>query len=687
MGNSISSFFGLSGPIGSSTPGQLVKGEGGIASIFGLPGPLGKIIKGKRVVTNAGNLSSATTTWGKFSGAMQLKSSLNGLFPGSRKMIKRNNIPQPGTERKPVYINNKNHKDSEYKSQAQIAKNLLTGKFRQNIIDQRGPTLPPFVPKGEFAAVPFFNKKMIEFRIEDVTRKNFINKFIDGITAKTKNDDKNEMAFARNNLIEFRDQFNKMIIPQVRICKDKISAAEERIKFIKSVALMAQLPPLNNKEEEDEDIKKLENAKKIFEKEFKGYTDFLSKYSNDPEKRENEIRKFFNLKEPKFFEINLFLTQNYWDFHTKIADKIKELQTRIDESMKNEITANEMYVRKIENIITEHTNFFNILTFLYTHIRINKIEAEKKADVIKLLKMQLILDKILQKNRVEYGYQNMLEQFGSKKNRYANPSFDFTEKINQIYGVREGGFMHSDANKEIEEEIKNKKLDINGLKSALNNLIEELYNKYGLKDPQTMKNMLPPITLHKSLNYKNLISILKGLVSSKKEDPNEYIKILKLELCIHEFMTRLNGSNYEKFKLEYDSRIIDKKLKRIIPDFDSQVAKLKAEISGKSVEQLKTETNELLEELRKYFKDFKNSNKIGNITNAISKNTANLGTQVPINLANLKNPVNSANQVPKKSNNMANVTSTRNGNGNQSLINKNELPPFKNNLQQQLLLQ
>ena len=89
MGNSISSFFGLSGPIGSSTPGQLVKGEGGIASIFGLPGPLGKIIKGKRVVTNAGNLSSATTTWGKFSGAMQLKSSLNGLFPGSRKMIKR----------------------------------------------------------------------------------------------------------------------------------------------------------------------------------------------------------------------------------------------------------------------------------------------------------------------------------------------------------------------------------------------------------------------------------------------------------------------------------------------------------------------------------------------------------------------------------------------------------------------
>ena len=67
--------------------------------------------------------------------------------------------------------------------------------------------------------------------------KNFINKFIDGITAKTKNDDKNEMAFARNNLIEFRDQFNKMIIPQVRICKDKISAAEERIKFINPVRL------------------------------------------------------------------------------------------------------------------------------------------------------------------------------------------------------------------------------------------------------------------------------------------------------------------------------------------------------------------------------------------------------------------------------------------------------------------
>ena len=43
---------------------------------------------------------------------------------------------------------------------------------------------------------------------------------------------------------------------------------------------------------------------------------------------------------------------------------------------------------------------------------------------------------------------------------------------------------------------------------------------------------------------------------------DEYIKILKLKLYIDEFMNRLGGSNYEIFKLEYDSRILDKGFKK-----------------------------------------------------------------------------------------------------------------------------
>ena len=118
-------------------------------------------------------------------------------------------------------------------------------------------------------------------------------------------------------------------------------------------------------------------------------------------------------------------------------------------------------------------------------------------------------------------------------------------------------------------------------------------------------------------------------------------------------MNRLGGSNYEKYKLEYDSRIIDKKFKKIIPNFDSEVTKLNTEISGKSVEQLKTETNELLDELKTNIDRFSNSNKIGNIQEANSNSK-----KLP-NVANLESL---ANQNAKILNNAASVTSTRNGN-------------------------
>jgi hypothetical protein len=182
-----------------------------------------------------------------------------------------------------------------------------------------------------------------------------------------------------------------------------------------------------------------------------------------------------------------------------------------------------------------------------------------------------------------------------------------------------------------------------------------------------MKNTVPPITLHKSLNYANLIDMIINLYK-KKNKPDEYIKILKLKLYIDEFMNRLGGSNYEIFKLEYDSRILDKGFKKKIPDFENEVTKLKAEISKKSNEELRTEANELLDEFKSDINRFNNSNKIGNITGLTKQvNAANSGNQAPINATNpgTKTSNNAANSGAKTSVNAANnasVASTKNGN-------------------------
>jgi len=657
MGGTIASFFGLSGSIGTSTPGQLIKSEGGLGGfLFGVPKPLKKAIRVKRVAGNVSNLSSAITTKNKIFGAMALQSSLKGFFPGSRKMMKRNNIPLPGQGRKGIYGNNK--KNSEEKTEAQIAKNILTGKFAQNIRNQQGPKLPPIKVEGEFA--PFFGQIMTKFRIEGVTRLNFINKFIEGITSETKNDDINKIEFARDTLIEFRKKFDAMIIPKVRDCRNRISAVEEEIKSFKLI-----YNKINQNENNKEEIKKLENSKKKLEEEFQTYTNFLNKKSNNP-KDEQEIKKFFKIGEAKNFQLNLFFTKNYWDFHTRITDKIKELGKKIDEYRENSITANERYIRKIESIITSHTNFFDILSFLFNHIIQNKNDDEKEADIKKLIEMTAIIDNILQQNK--NGYEMMITLYGSKKNRYVNKSKNFQNRIagfyqknntakiamkqdiNSFLGTKKVMIMYSDAS----EKIKKQNLDIKGLQDALNKLIQELYSKYNLENPEIMQNMVPPITLHKSLNYKKLIDIIFNLVFNKKKfTPDEYIKILKLKLYIDEFMNRLGGSNYEKYKLEYDSRIIDKKFKKIISNFDSEVTKLNTEISGKSVEQLKTETNQLLDELKTNIERFSNSNKIGNIQEANSNSKK---------LSNAANLESSANQDTKILNNAASVASTRNEN-------------------------
>ena len=328
-------------------------GLGGLGWFF-VPAPLAKPAfvaqSAKVTLDSAKNLGSAKTPGEKASGLFQFqhnaKSLKRRLFGYNSK--KPNNISLSGTGRgKPIISMSEKEKQTEKEDERQLAKNILSGKFANKLRNQQGPKLPPIKPKGEFATIPFFSETMKKFRIEDVTRENFIDKFIDGIIANTENN----YAFAIESLNLFKAQIDKMTIPHVRVCKREISKIEEEIKsyqeyinqnknnynqkikeqgnkYKENMGNIVELG-IRNKEEK---IKELQNKKKIEEGKKKAYETFLKKFANSPKnKRENEIKKKFNLGDSKDFEINLFLTKNYWEFHTKITDKIKELRKKFDE--------------------------------------------------------------------------------------------------------------------------------------------------------------------------------------------------------------------------------------------------------------------------------------------------------------------------------------------------------------------
>lgn len=701
-------------------------GLGGLGWFF-VPGPLAKpafIARSAQVtLSSAQDVGSAKTPWETAKSLFQ--------FGHNAKFLKRNvfgyksNKPKkillPGTGRGRAIIPMSNEEKEKNKAdERQLAKNILTGKFAKNLRNQN-TSLPPIKPEGEFAVVPFFKKKMEQFRIEGLTRENFIDLFIKKIIEYSESRKNNQDETAMEELFEFRKQISTMTFPQIRNLTQNLFKLEEEIK---SNQWILNLNKKNNslkndpygmiKSQQDEIDKLIENKNKGLEL-MKGFDNFFLNFQDKPKnennskERKKQCEKKFNFGDTKFFEINLFLSRNYIHFYNKITEKIKEIEKKIIENRENSVPANKIYMKKIHGIIRDHENFFNVLSFLFDQIKRNPDEEKREADILKLIKMKIIIDKILEKNKAEY--VNKLVSHKNNTSRNSIDSSDFKKIIAGYYQKikndeivklkmksqqltwREksyGSLKVDDMITKVAKEI-GENLDITGLLTALNKLIEELYKEYNLnKDPQVpipqMKNKVPPITLHKSLNYEKLFDMIK-IIFYKIDKPDEYIKILKLKLYIDELIKRFGGSNYEKFKVEYDSRIIDKKLKINIPDFETKVIELNAEISKKSNEELRTEANQLLDEFKSYIDKFNNNlNKIGNITGLTKPlNAANTVTQASINSKNnkLPNAVNSAN--------VASVASTRNENGNksrnQSVIMNSELPPFKNNLLQQSQLQ
>lgn len=683
MGNSLGSAFGL----------------GGLGWFF-VPAPLAKPAFLARSAQITGqNLKNASSATGAQKALLSLQAANNarqfarnsGL--GFKNSKRRNTLQTKGTGKGIIPMTPEEQEKN--KSKISLMKRS-TGFFGEK--NTETTNLPPITPTGEFAKVKVFSDIMKEFKIEGVTKENFIDKFIDGITEKCKGykyiywvDD------SREKLIEFEKKITEMTVPEIRdltyklfqLKKDienhKILLASFKKTSEKKAPNLNTVPKKENKGVEEEEkiqmfsindfgqkgtenkIKKLENEIKMGEKLMEEFKNFFSGFANNPRNKKNSERRQKMLKDkfPKsqfkdeFFEIILFLSRNYYDFYGKIKEKIKELNQIITDYRENSIPAIERYMPRIYEIINDHNSFYNVLKGLFhTIIKTEKkTQEEKDIDIQKLIKMQVIIDNILKKNKL--GYENMIIRFRRQRNYRGENSLDFTEMLkkyyqslqnvkisrvknrstlthrNKFYGGLKVDEMTTAATKEVDQ-----KLDINTLIETLNNLTQELYESYDIKvDVPKIETRVPPIILRKSLDYAKLLDRIYSYFGHS-EDINVNINILKLKLCIDEFMNRLGGSNYEKYKLEYDSKIMDKRFKKEIKDFNIKVNELNAEISKKTIEELKTEVNNLLDNFRNIFKDNKEKLEIGNLGNLKnqgSKTSKNAGLQGSNNAATLKN--------------------------------------------------
>ena len=196
-------------------------GLGGLGWFF-VPGPLAKpafIARSAQLtVSSAQDVGSAKTPWetatSLFQAGHMLKSLNRNVFGYKSKKPK--NISLPGTGRgRAIIPMSTEEKIKNKEAELQLAKNILTGEFAKKIRNQN-TSLPPIKPEGEFAVVPFFKKKMEQFRIEGLTRENFIDLFIKKIIEYSESRKNNQDETAMEELFEFRKQISTMTFPQIR---------------------------------------------------------------------------------------------------------------------------------------------------------------------------------------------------------------------------------------------------------------------------------------------------------------------------------------------------------------------------------------------------------------------------------------------------------------------------------------
>lgn len=340
----------------------------------------------------------------------------------------------------------------------------------------------------------------------------------------------------------------------------------------------------------------------------------------------NKLSEKLAIKKENITDIRIFIEENIEEWESAIDEKIKEYTKIIEEYKESLITPEQKRNQKNQHLVGFYKNLFmNISELLY---KINDNE-----DLKKIIEMAFILNKLID----DTGPTNQsditrnltdIEDRAKAKYKYANKTSNFNKL--KIY---------SKIPDQIREEIK--VLNIGELQKRLNQLFIELYTKY---EPSINKNSIPQIketvnsiTKYGTIEYKELSEKIKNIFSgiSKSSNLEDLIIFLELKFVIDKFFELIGGTNLEVKKYNLFSSKIDMDLSQKISksELKNKSNKITKEITKKTIEELKTKANELIQRLSKY----------------LSNN-----------------------------NNSRSIASTISGNQNQSRINNSELKPFKN---------
>lgn len=480
------------------------------------------------------------------------------------------------------------------------------------------PTLPPIVPKGEFAKL--FGPLMIEYRIEEVNRDNFFNTFIQAIEGKNY-ESRNDID--EINIRKFLIKFKEVLISHSLTYKQKETLRNINIQIRKLEKFFKNVENKNSYTENDKEVRDLKQLK-----ENKARIDALLKETAEyiESKNFNKLSEKLAIKKENITDIRIFIEENIEKWKSSINEKIKEYTKIIQEYKESLITPEQKRNQKIQHLVGFYKNLFmNISELLY---KINDNE-----DLKKIIRMAFILSKIID----DTGPSNQsditrnltdIEDRAKAKYKYANKTSNFNKL--KIY---------SKIPDQIREEIK--VLNIGELQKRLNQLFIELYTKY---EPSINKNSIPQIketvnsiTKYGTIEYKELSDKIKNIFSgiSKSSNLEDLIIFLELKIVIDKFFELIGGTNFEVKKYNLFSSKIDMDLSQKISksELKNKSNKITKEITKKTIEELKTKANELIQRLSKY----------------LSNN-----------------------------NNSRSIASTISGNQNQSRKNNSEMKPFKN---------
>jgi hypothetical protein len=572
----------------------------------------------------------------------------------------------------------------------------------------------PIEPKGEFAYL--FGPFMKTILLENVTREHFIKEFIDAINGMAQYNNRDDITKDKALIGIFNDLIkaliNKSFTKELNNFKVLEKKKNQCIEYLKEEikSLQEITPDYKNPEKENVYSKILsfiEQTKKIGNTELKeienineGINKFLDEKYNNKEDDNigkkfnefvkiikvenflNEVHEIIKNKEPDFITNELakqelvnklakqdiklkkelitparvFIELNLTEFIERIRQETKIINDRIRQATNRSININpenSSIIKKLGRIIKSHQYFEKELFKLFNYVKNNTDLKRRKADLIKINNLCVILQQINNLDRKNYNQEvknnnvskffdcdfsydliNLYKQTAQeemnieekrKEELYKlKPGKTTPKKINQI----EVSLELSRSQDKMKTEIKT--LNMNDLQSKFNELFTELHQFYipTEKAPQ-ISGIVPPSKVEKSINYKFLLDIFPIFIDKilkldkalQKELMKEDFDIDKIELF--ENITQLkvmfvdilqekekgNFGNFNKYvanlKEKHKVNNINNDIKWYKEDFGFlQKQKLSKEIDG-TIENLITSINKIT---KKYFPEHKDIN-------------------------------------------------------------------------------